>query len=222
MPTNKELEARLEELSRENEQMRELVQDALAQRQAHADAGHDTTPAVDLLYDPYDSHNPLHIAKEIEPDEKFPEGQKLGWKSERIRQHKGWKGWIPIRWDDQYGQNLGDYLSDAPMRMEGSENLDGYVRRGGLILCRLDMRIWNSRNAKRELKDRQQRGHDLVPTNQPLYGRPGVHITGDGMKADEHPRGTGGVQNPDSYRSELHGDRRHLSDQMPVPDQDEG
>jgi hypothetical protein len=222
MPTNKELEARLEELSRENEQMRELVQDALVQREAHAAAGNDTSPAVDLLYDPYDSHNPLHISGDIAPSEKFPEGQKLSWKSERIRQHKGWKGWIPVRWDDEFGQNLGEYLSDAPMRMEGSENLDGYVRRGGLVLCRLDARIWNSRSAKRELKDRQQRGHDLVPTNQPLYGRPGVHLTGDGMTQDQSPRGRGGVQNPDTYRSELTPDRRHLSDEMPQPEDNEG
>lgn len=222
MPTNKELEARLEEVARENEQLRELVDMAATKREEHAAAGNDVTPDLDLLYDPYDSQNPLHIAKNIEPNAKFPEGQKLSWKSEKIRQYKGWKGWIPVRWDDEYGKNIGDYLSDAPMRMEGSENLDGYVRRGGLVLCRLDMRIWKSRNAKRELKDAQQRGkgQDVMRN---LFGRHGVNITGEGVSDDDRPRHVGSAPaSENARRSELDPSRRHLSDDMEAPMHDEG
>lgn len=211
MPTNKELEARLEELSRENEQMRELVEASVATRQAHAAAGNDVTPNSKTLYDPYETHNPLHIKQNIPADAKFPEGQVLSWKSERIRQYKGWRGWIPVRWEDEYGQKLDEYLGAAPMRMEGSENIDGYVRRGGLILCRLDARIWNTRNAKREMKDAEQRG--VAGANTIHFDRPGVQIDGKGMTEDERPRSTG--TRPlaeDASRSELMPDRRHLSE----------
>ena len=210
MATNKELEARLNDLARENEQLRELVEEQVAVRDEHAAAGNNTVPSLKQLYDPYESHNPLHIKSDIEPDAKFPEGQKLSWKSDRIRQYKGWRGWIPVRWDDEYGKNLGDYLGDAPMRMEGSENLDGYVRRGGLILCRLDKRIWNSRNAKRELKDMQQRG--VAGANTIHFDRQGVQIDGEGMSEDQRPRHTGARPLAEgASRSELMPDRRHLS-----------
>lgn len=211
MATNKELEARLKELERENEQMRELVETSVADRQAHAAAGNDTTLDFSTLYDPYESHNPLHIKQDIEPDAKFPEGQKLSWKSERIRQHKGWRGWIPVRWEDEYGQKLDEYLGDAPMRMEGSENIDGYVRRGGLILCRLDMRIWKSRSAKRQMKDAQQRG--VSGANTIHFDRQGVEISGEGMSDDSSPRRTGSRPLAEgASRSELMPDRRHLSE----------
>lgn len=222
MPTNKELESRMQEMERENEQLRELVEEAVAKREEHAAAGNSVAAEIDQLYDPYDSHNPLRIAKNIEADAKFPEGQKLSWKSDRVRQFKGWKGWIPIRWDDEYGQQLGEYLSDAPMRMEGSENLDGYVRRGGLILCRLDMRIWNSRNAKRELKDAQRRGKSHIESRN-LFGREGVNITGTGMGVDGRPRSVGAPPAAEgARRSELDPTRRHLSDDMEAPINDEG
>lgn len=94
----------------------------------------------ELIYDPFSGQNP-HAIKA------HPPGFKLGWKSERYRGHRGWRGWEKISYDDEYGQNLNDYINDPPRRMEHSTDM--YVRRGDVILCRLPEGIWLARQQQR-------------------------------------------------------------------------
>lgn len=144
--------------------------------------------AMEVLYDPYDVQDPFAILREIPPDETDPDGQVLQWKSPRYRVRRGWRGWIPIQWDDQYGTDeiLSKYLNEPPARMVGPDKVDSLVRRGDLVLSRLNKRIWQSRQLKRELLSAQQRG--AFENNQEKIIRDGLRIVGKGLQRDEDTR----------------------------------
>jgi hypothetical protein len=118
--------------------------------QTARESGQDTDPAPELVYDPFDEQNPHAILA-------HPEGWVLSWKNPDYRAKRGWRGWIPIEYDDEVGQNLSQYLKDPPARMEGVSQLDNYVRRGtDSILCKLPADIWDARQNKR-VKNSAQR-----------------------------------------------------------------
>jgi hypothetical protein len=145
--------------------------------------------AMSTLYDPYDVKDPFAIRADIPPDAEFPEGQVLQWKSPRYRERRGWRGWLPMQWGDKYAPDreaLSKFLPDAPERMIGPDQVDSYIRRGDLILSRIDKRIKTSRDLKRELLSAQQRG--AYQSGQEETIREGLRIVGKGLQRDEHPR----------------------------------
>ena len=97
---------------------------------------------AELVHDPYSVQNPLTFKKE------FP-GYKFGWKGERHRGARGWRGWICVKYDDEIGRNLDEYIVDPPRKMEGSARQDNYVRRGDSILCILPRRMFDARQKER-------------------------------------------------------------------------
>lgn len=108
-----------------------------------ASRGENVDPAPQVHYDPFDEQNPHVILK-------HPEGFVLSWKNPDLRAKQGWKGWVPVTYDDEIGQNIDQYLSDPPPRMEGTAQLDNYVRRGtDSILCKLPADLWETRQRKR-------------------------------------------------------------------------
>jgi len=105
-------------------------------------------PAPAMYHDPFDMGvNPHHIKK-------HPPGKTLSWKNPNIRNgSRGWRGWVPIEYDDEYGLALSDYIADPPAKMEGSADQDNYVRRGtDSILCWIDEEIYLARQEQRERK----------------------------------------------------------------------
>jgi len=147
---------------------------------------------LNVLYDPYDASNPYSIIGTIapEPEKGFPQGQVLSWKYPRYRQIRGWRGWVPVVWDDEYcgkdGELLSNYIPDPPQRMGYQEHDDSYVRRGDLILCRLDKRIFVSRGLKMELESARQRGSLRDHEDEILSA--GVKLVGAGMATDATPK----------------------------------
>jgi hypothetical protein len=131
-----ELEEALQSLASRIEGM-ERAMDARASR------GEELDIAPEVYYDPFDEQNPHVILN-------HPEGFVLSWKNPNLRAKKGWKGWVPITYDDEIGKNLGQYLQDPPPRMEGTAQLDSYVRRGtDSILCKLPKEMWDARQQRR-------------------------------------------------------------------------
>lgn len=98
----------------------------------------------EVLHDPFDPQNPHAI-------EKHPPGLRLGWKNPKYREdHRGWRGWRPVSYEDDIGKNLGQYINDPPRRM--SHHLDHLVRRGDSVLCILEDSIWRARQEQRTSK----------------------------------------------------------------------
>ena len=105
-------------------------------------------PEPALHHDPFDLEtNPLHIKK-------HPDGKVLSWINPNIRNgSRGWRGWVPVNYDDEYGSKIEEYLSDPPAKMEGTATQDNYVRRGtDSILCWIEEEIYLARQEKRERK----------------------------------------------------------------------
>lgn len=179
------LEARLRQSEGEKEQLMELVANAEAKAREREESGIPMQPKVDLLYDPYDVQNPLAIVKDIPPSEGYPLGQKLAWKDPQYRDNdRGWRGWIPIRFEDDI--DLSEYIPDPPQRFMGEAEMDGYVRRAGLVLARLDMRLWEARNQRREQKSLEARGL-ANPADPVNFDRSGIQITDEGSHSEEKP-----------------------------------
>lgn len=198
----KQLAARIDELEQRNSLLEEMVEVARLDRQQRIENGEDAEMSVELLHDPYDVQNPLAIKQvevaqgifepvRIPPEEQFPEGQVLGWKSPRYRDRRGWRGWIEIKIGDKYagkdGELLSNYLPDPPRRMEGESKMDTCVRRAGMVLARLDKRIWDARNQKREMRSNLQTGK--INKDSPKFDRSGVELFGDGLTDQKRPRG---------------------------------
>ena len=100
-----------------------------------------TAQEPELLYDPFDSKNPHKIISN-------PSGFKLGWKNPMYREnHRGWRGWITVSYEDDIGKNLGKYLLDPPRKMSHHDDL--LVRRGDVILCKLPEDMWLARQKAR-------------------------------------------------------------------------
>ncbi len=156
---------------------------ASAMEEKKANGGYDPEP--ESVYDPFDEQNPHTILS-------HPNGWVLSWKNPDYRAHRGWRGWIPIEYDDEYGQELHKYLADPPARMEGMAQIDNYVRRGtDSILCRLPADIWEARQNKRvrkshsaqaATKDGPRRGH-----NYSTYGEGAVQRTSGDAQGSYDP-----------------------------------
>lgn len=93
-----------------------------------------------VLRDPFDVQNPHKFIA-------HPPGLRLRWAYPTYREHRGWRGWEPVSYDDEIGKNLGRYLNDPPRRME--HRIDNLVRRGDTILCRIDEEIYLARQQRR-------------------------------------------------------------------------
>lgn len=186
MASNQEtLEARLRQSEGEKEQLAELLKTAVEARSERAEAGLPVQPKVELFHDPYDVQNPLAIIKDMPPSEGFPNGQKLAWKDPQWRDtSRGWQGWIPIRFEDDI--DLTEFIPDPPQRLMGETEMDGYVRRCGLVLSRLDMRIFKARDQKRERKSDEQRGL-ANPADPVLFDRQGIQIQDEGSHSEKTP-----------------------------------
>lgn len=186
MATSQEqLAARLRTSEGEKEQLAELLASAVSAREERAEAGLPVQPKVELLHDPYDVQNPLSIIKDMPPSDGYPMGQKLSWKDPQWRDDsRGWQGWIPIRFEDDI--DLTDFIPDPPRRLMGEQEMDGYVRRCGLVLARLDMRIFKARDQKRERKSDEARGL-LNPADPVLFEREGISITDEGSHSEAKP-----------------------------------
>lgn len=126
----------------------ERVDQMSVQMKEAREEGYD--PAPEMVYDPFDEQNPHTILA-------HPEGWVLSWKNPDYRAHRGWRGWVPVEYDDEIGQNLSNYLQDPPQRMEGMAQIDNYVRRGtDSILCKLPKDLWDARQNKRVQNSEQR------------------------------------------------------------------
>ena len=215
----KKLEAqfneRLDAVKLENEVLLQEVENLRSKRAEQSDGADDNYENVvdaelALLYDPFDVQNALAFKLEpvldrhgdftghyktviIPPDEDFPEGQVLGWKSPRYRADEGWQGWQEILYGDKYAgehnELLKNYIVNPPVPGEG-ENIDRYIRRKGLVLARLDKRIADARARKRELENAKRRG--VYRSARPTQVARHVSIVGKGLEDQ--------VMGPDDYK----------------------
>jgi len=139
----------------------------------------------DIVRDPFDQHDPFVIHGSIPPDDEFPEGQALSWKSESYRSGGRWRGWKPMTWDDPYRDHLKDCIADPPKYMESGMKVDNYIRRADLILCRIDKRIFDLRQKKRVQKSDERRritSREDIPAPSGLSER--WKGMGDGMETE--------------------------------------
>ena len=183
------LEDRLETKEAEAQMLEETIADM---RQQYELDGFTEEPEAEILYDPYYSKRPYMIIGEIPPDQTFPEGQVLGWKNEKHReQRRGWRGWRPMGYGDQYtgkdGELLKNYIVDPPPRMEGSTKMDNWVRRTDSVLCRLDKRIFDARQTRRETLSRRNVSGAGSSRTQVL--KDGVEVVGAGLRTQDRPAG---------------------------------
>lgn len=179
-------------LEQENESLRETNeallegQHALEQRilameelmNAQTQTGEYAGPEPALYHDPFDMGVNPHIVK------KHPQGKILSWMNPNIRNSShGWKGWVPIEYDDEYGQRLSEFISDPPAKMQGGAQQDNYVRRGtDSILCWIDEEIYLARQEKRERKALHKQMAANNSRNRQLG--PGVETFGDGVQIE--------------------------------------
>lgn len=185
----KDLEARddsIRALTESRDEAEDFLMD-LQERMAKMEAlvaqkaadGQPYDPAPELPYDPFDEQHPHRILDN-------PEGWVLSWKNPNLREKRGWRGWIPITYDDEYGKELDKYLQDPPKKMEGIAHQDNYVRRGtDSILCRIPEDIWKARQMKRELKANRKLGRASASDNTTIQH--GVETYGDGLKSYRGP-----------------------------------
>lgn len=173
------------DVRKENEDLQKEIADLKAQIAADKAAGRESDPEPVLLYDPYDTDiNPLRIKK-------HPEGKHLSWKNPVFRDQKGWKGWVPVEWDSEIGQNITDYVNDPPSQMEGTNKQDNYVRRGtDCILCWIDKRIWDTRQLKRTLKANRMQARANAADNRVIQD--GVSTYGKGIERTSSSKASGG------------------------------
>lgn len=189
-----EFEERRQALEAELKAQRELAEQYRRELDADRDPDDDADDIMsgaELLYDPYDSKNPFKVIGHIEPNDEYPEGAVVGWKSPTYRARRQWRGWTPFRYGDQYtgknGEKLSDYIPDPPPMLEGTGELDNYVRRGDVVLARLDKRIWESRQAKRILDSQRNMGQ--AGSRARTVIRDGVEVVGRGVSKSQRPRG---------------------------------
>lgn len=188
--TKKELELQNAELQETNEALLNQQADLVARIERmesmvneQQERGVYQGPEPIVLFDPFDvGTNPHHIKK-------HPEGKVLSWKNPNIRNGtRGWRGWVPITYDSEIGQNLTDYILDPPAKMEGSSSQDNYVRRGtDSILCWLPEELWQARQMKREQK--ALRKQMAASARRNISYAPGVETFGDGVQIEERPAG---------------------------------
>jgi hypothetical protein len=190
--TKAELEKEAFELREELRAQREITEELKrAVNTQTTSQGADFEPKAELLYDPYDHQNALEIIGEIPPNAEYPDGQVLGWKRPLNRASRGWRGWVALQWGDEYtgenGELLKDYVAEPPQRMLDQQDMDSYVRRGDVVLARLDKLIFQSRLRKQELESEARKGLAQYP--RMASERKDVTFFGDGFTKSERPSG---------------------------------
>lgn len=208
-----EFDSRLEAVKSDAAEKEAQMRDQIRQLEAGQPHQQGNAPKIDvaLLYDPFDVQNALAFKQVpvldrhneftglyetviVPPDDEFPEGQVLGWKSPRFRADRGWQGWQPFLYGDAYtgenGELLTNYLVDPPIKGEGESDgdFDRHVRRKGMVLCRLDKRFADARDAKASLKGTQQVSPHTSGQDVPLAQH--VRLTGEGLQ-DQKNMGPG-------------------------------
>lgn len=185
----------------ENDDLRKRVERMERMISEQRGEGTYTGPQPVMYHDPFDMGiNPHHIKKN-------PPGKVLGWKNPNLRNSAsvGWKGWTPVSYDDEIGQNLSKYINDPPDKLVGSASQDNYVRRGtDSVLCWLDEDIFKARQQRREQKALHQQMVASAHGNSML--REGVSTFGDGVQIEKNPeRGNDPPQDNDnpSKRTEM-------------------
>lgn len=115
-----------------------------------------------------------------------PVGYRLRWCRESSRDQHGWKGWIPVEWEDEVGKNLSKYCWDAPRKL--SNEVDSKVRRGDSMLCILPIGQWLARQLARTEKARANQKEHTTPEQNIVdeYKKGGVF--GPGLTVSERPR----------------------------------
>lgn len=94
---------------------------------------------MEVVLDPFSSQNFLEFKK-------HPDGFVLRFCNPNYRAHRGYRGWEPVRWSSEIGQNLGEFLIDPPFRFKAMNELDDFIRVGNdLVLCKLPTAIYAAR-----------------------------------------------------------------------------
>ena len=167
---------------------REEVEAMKAVRQDSGDTDTDIGPVL-LHEDPFDSHNAFRVHGEIEPCVEYPHGAVVQWKNPEYRARRTWRGWIPFEWGDEYtgkkGELLTQFIPDPPKALLGPDKLDNYVRRGDVVLARLDKNIWLARQEKRILESQKRMG--LAGSARKTVLSDGVEIVGPGLGDSHRP-----------------------------------
>lgn len=145
-----------------------------------------------VVKDPYSDQNPFKINGKIPPNDEFPEGQVLRWCNEEVRKTRGWRGWIPLEWGDEYTGEKGELLlgygiTDIPAQLSGPDRIDNSVRRGDVMLCRLRSEWWDQRRQARKDEDARLRSKATGPDTMTIKS-PGVRSVGTGMVDDNNKR----------------------------------
>lgn len=161
-------------------------------RLQYEEDGFTEDPEAETLYDPFYSKRPYQIVGEIPPDAAYPEGQVLGWKNEDHREkRRGWRGWSYLSYGDKYtgknGELLRNYITDTPPRLEGSSKMDNHVRRADSVLCRLDKRIFETRQKRRQTTS--SRNVAEAGSGRTKVLRDGVEVVGAGLRDQDRPVG---------------------------------
>lgn len=120
---------------------------AEAEKQIEAGADPEEVYAL-IVHDPFARKNPMEFKK-------HPKGQRLYWGNPTLRDRYGMRGLKFVKYDDAIGRNLGEFLVDAPSKMEGVSHTDNFVRRGDTILCTIPYGIWKYRQLMRDSKARE-------------------------------------------------------------------
>lgn len=185
------------DLETENAELAKKIADYQAElermRQAYADDSTDqpSHEGVILAEDPFDNHNAFKIHGEIEPCDEYPNGAVIQWKNPMYRERRTWRGWEPFEWGDEYtGQNgelLSKYIPDPPQALRGPDRIDNYVRRGDVVLARLDKNIFLARQEKR-FRDSQARSGKATSDKRTVLAD-GVEIYGPGATDSRRPSG---------------------------------
>jgi len=186
--TAAELTKELAEYRSMVEQYRTEVEAMKAHRIDTGDNDTDIGPVL-LHEDPFDNHNAFRIHGEVEPCAEYPHGAVVQWKNPEYRSRRQWRGWIPFEWNDPYsgkdGKLLTNYIPDPPKALQGPDKIDNYVRRGDVVLARLDKNIWLARQEKRILESQKRQG--IAGSNRKTVLSDGVEIVGPGVKDSHRP-----------------------------------
>lgn len=179
-------------LDKEKAELVRMIADHRAYLDGKAETGPiDTVPK--LMYDPYDLRQDfLGIVGEIEPCSEYPDGAVAKWINPNLRNRSAaWAGWEPFMYGDAFtgddGQLLGQYITAAPMRMQKPGEIDNYVRRSDLILCRLDKTLWVARGFNREARNSLQRAKGADSLRHTKPNQHGVSLTGEGLVDSKRP-----------------------------------
>jgi hypothetical protein len=194
-PKKLDFTARLAQIESELDAQRKLTdhyrEELAAQREAAGDDGFIDAVEPNILYDPYTAKNPFKVIGEIVPDDEYPEGAIVAWKSPAYRERRQWRGWKPFSYGDRYtgktGEMLSQYIPDPPPMLAASGQLDNYVRRGDVVLSRLDKRIFQSRQEQRLLDSRERQG--MAGSSRKTVLGDGIELVGTGVQRSKRPRG---------------------------------